>query len=45
MVFILNYIVCEVGHFLMFVVEFTWLSEVMGPYLEITLVDLIGVYE
>ena len=44
MMFTLNDIVCEVG-MLIVLVGFTWLSEVIGTYLVIALLELMGVYE
>ena len=41
----LNVILCEVGHWLWFLVEVTLLSKVMGLCLVIALVDLIRTFE
>ena len=40
-----NDIVCEFVHCSWFFFGFTWLSEFMGPFLEIDLVNLMRVFE
>ena len=41
----LNVILCEVGHWLLFLVEANWLSDVMGSCLVITPVDLTTIHD